>query len=39
MAGQTELAAFYDVLKAGAKVKILHPAKTDDAAASAPAAH
>ncbi|HBO78372.1 MAG TPA: peptidylprolyl isomerase, partial [Cupriavidus sp.] len=40
MAGQTELAAFYDVLKAGAKVKILHPAKTDDAAgASAPAAN
>ncbi|MBV8158551.1 MAG: peptidylprolyl isomerase, partial [Dyella sp.] len=40
LAGQTELAAFYDALKAGAKVKILHPVKTEDAAgASAPAAN
>jgi len=32
LAGQTELAAFYDALKAQAKVKILHPTKTEDAA-------
>jgi len=40
LAGQTELAAYYDALKAGAKVKIMHPAKADGAApASAPAAN
>ncbi|MBV8273139.1 MAG: SurA N-terminal domain-containing protein [Cupriavidus sp.] len=40
LAGQTELAAYYDALKAGAKVKIMHPAKADAAApASAPAAN
>jgi len=40
LAGQTELAAYYDALKAGAKVKILHPVKVEDAApASAPAAN
>jgi len=32
LAGQTGLAAFYDALKAQAKVKILHPTKTEDAA-------
>jgi len=40
LAGQTELAAYYDALKAAAKVKIMHPAKADGAApASAPAAN
>jgi len=40
LAGQTELAAYYDALKAGAKVKIMHPAKADGASpASAPAAN
>jgi peptidyl-prolyl cis-trans isomerase D len=40
LAGQTELAAYYDALKAGAKVKIMRPVKVDEAApASAPAAN
>ena len=38
LAGQTELAAYYDALKAKAKVKVLHPVKTDDAAAASEAA-
>lgn len=38
LAGQTELAAFYEALKAQAKVKILHPAKVDDAAPASAAA-
>lgn len=38
LAGQTELAAYYDALKAKAKVKVLHPVKTDDAAAASDAA-
>ena len=32
LAGQTELAAYYDALKARAKVKVLHPVKVEDAA-------
>lgn len=40
LAGQTELAAYYEALKAQAKVKILHPAKAEDQApASEAAAH
>ncbi|WP_066738111.1 SurA N-terminal domain-containing protein [Cupriavidus sp. D384] len=40
LAGQTELAAYYEALKAQAKVKILHPAKSEDQApASEAAAH
>lgn len=40
LAGQTELAAYYEALKAQAKVKILHPVKADDQApASEAAAH
>ncbi|PLP97007.1 SurA N-terminal domain-containing protein [Cupriavidus pauculus] len=40
LAGQTELAAYYESLKAQAKVKILHPAKAEDLApASEAAAH
>ena len=38
LAGQTELAAYYDALKAKAKVKILRPAKVDDNAAASEAA-
>lgn len=40
LAGQTELAAYYEALKAQAKVKILHPVKSEDLApASEAAAH
>jgi len=40
LAGQTELAAYYEALKAQAKVKILHPVKSDDVSpASEAAAH
>lgn len=38
LAGQTELSAYYDALRAKAKVKILHPAKVEDAAPASAAA-
>ena len=38
LAGQSELAAYYEALKAQAKVKILRPAKAEDAAPASEAA-